>query len=135
MIDMAVTVSILDLNKAIEDELRTYSDEITQAQKKAVDTVADEVNAEIKSHISFKQHTGKYVKSFRLKMTKDTNFGSEKTWYVAAPEYRLTHLLEKGHAAPGGGRTKAFPHIQFGQVLAEKRMMELSEEAINNAGH
>lgn len=132
---MAVTVPLEDLNKAIEDELKSYADEITAAQKKAVDIVADEVNAEIKNHVTFKQHTGRYVKAFRLKTTKDTTFGKEKTWYVAAPEYRLTHLLEKGHAAPGGGRTRSFPHIQYGQELAEKRMVELSEEAIKHAGH
>lgn len=132
---MAVSVPLVDLNKAIEEELRTYADEITQAQKKAVDIVAKETNAEIKNHITFKQHSGKYLKAFRTKTVKETVFGKEAAWYVAAPQYRLTHLLEKGHATPGGGRTKAFPHIKYGQELAERRMLELSQEAIENAGH
>lgn len=115
--------------------LNNFTDEIIEAQKKAVDTVANEVNETIKEHISFKQHTGKYVKAFRLKTTENTALNKKKVWYVAAPQYRLSHLLEKGHAVRGGGRTRAFPHIQYGEEIAETRMMELSEEAVRNAGH
>ena len=32
-------------------------------------------------------------------------------WYVRAPEYRLTHLLVKGHATSSGGRTRANPFL------------------------
>ena len=34
------------------------------------------------------------------------------TWYVKAPNYRLTHLLVHGHATKNGGRTKPHPFLQ-----------------------
>lgn len=34
------------------------------------------------------------------------------TWYVKAPDYRLTHLLVHGHATQNGGRTAANPFLQ-----------------------
>jgi hypothetical protein len=42
-------------------------------------------------------------------------------WHVKAPDYRLTHLLVKGHATKDGGRTKANPFLQnaLDQVLPE----------------
>ena len=119
---------------AIMGELQEYVNGITEAQKKAVDVVAKEVNETIKSHVTFKQPTGQYVKAFRVATTNDSPFGKHKTWYVKDPHYRMTHLLEKGHALPQGGRSRAFPHIQYGQEIAELRMMQLSEEAVKNAG-
>lgn len=53
--------------EALERELKNYSEEITEGVKKSVDIVGKEVNAEIKKHITFKQHTKEYVKSFRIK--------------------------------------------------------------------
>ena len=43
------------------------------------------------------------------------------TWYVKAPDYRLTHLLVHGHATRDGGRTRANPFLQnaVDQVLPE----------------
>lgn len=40
--------------------------------------------------------------------------------------YRLTHLLEKGHALKTGGRTRAFPHIK----PVEQEMTENFEKLI-----
>ena len=43
------------------------------------------------------------------------------TWYVRAPDYRLTHLLVHGHATKDGGRTRANPFLQnaLNSVLPE----------------
>ncbi len=46
------------------------------------------------------------------------------------PEYRLTHLLEDGHAKRDGGRTKAMPHIQKHEQDAVQEFERRVEEVI-----
>lgn len=127
-------VGVDGLADLIAEYMDNYSQDVTDGVKKAIDTVADEVNQEIKSHISFKQHSGKYVKAFRLKTEYEDRYNKRKIWHVANGQYRLTHLLEKGHALRNGGRAEAYPHIKYGEELAQKRMEELAREAVENAG-
>ena len=128
-----MSTNIDNLADMIMKELENYSEGVTDGVKKAVDVVAKEVNVEIKKHVSFDQPTGLYVKAFRIKSVYESRYNRGKTWHVTNEEYRLTHLLEKGHAKRGGGRTRAFPHIKFGEELAIKRMEELAKEAAENA--
>ncbi|WP_125006532.1 HK97 gp10 family phage protein, partial [Clostridium tagluense] len=92
------TTSIDNLADEIMRELENYSEGVTEGIKKAVDVVAKEVNEEIKSHVTFTQHSKKYVKAFKIKNVYDGKYNKGKTWHVSGGEYRLTHLLEKGHA-------------------------------------
>jgi hypothetical protein len=120
-----------DLEADLATMLSQYTNEVTQDIKKAIDIVADEVNEEIKSKIHFKQRTGDYVKGFRIKRSAyEDKYNKRNTWYVADGQYRLTHLLEYGHAKRNGGRVEAFPHIRYGEELAIKRMTELAEKAV-----
>ena len=127
-------ISIDNLADEIVKQLENYSEEVTVKIKKAVDVVSKECNEEIKSHIEFEQHTGDYVKAFRLKTVSQDKYSKHITWYVGNGQYRLTHLLEKGHALHQGGRARAYHHISYGEELAKKRMEELAKEAIENAG-
>lgn len=119
-----------NLGDAISEYLSNYTEEVTEDIFQGVEKIANEVNAEIKSRISFKQPTGKYVKAFRIKETFRDKRNRRMTWYVAAPHYRLTHLLEFGHAKASGGRTKAYKHIVYGEDIAEKKMNMLVERAV-----
>ncbi|AIY80366.1 hypothetical protein U728_1249 [Clostridium botulinum 202F] len=127
-----ITVQIDDLAEAINKELSIYSADVTKKTKNNVEAVSKEVNEEIKKHITFKQPTGKYVKAFRINNSYEGVFTKRNTWYVASPHYRLTHLLEKGHAIAGGGRTKAYPHIKYGEDLAKRRMEQLTKEVVQS---
>lgn len=130
-----MNVSIDNLASEIIKEMESYSEVVTERVKKSVDIVAKEVNEEIKNHIIFKPHSGKYVKAFKIKKSYEDKFNKRNTWYVATGQSGLTHLLENGHALKGGGRTRSFPHIKFGEDLAKKRMEELAKEVIKDAGH
>lgn len=132
---MSNEINIEELASEIAKGLEVYTEEVTEKIKKVIDIVGNEVNEEIKSHITFKQPTGKYVKSFKVKTSYEDRFNKRNTWYVANGQHRLTHLLEKGHALRDGGRSQAYPHIKYGDELAQKRLEELSKEVIENAGH
>lgn len=127
------SINVDSLASEILKQLESYSEEVTEGIKKSVDIVAKEVNEEIKSHITFVEHTHDYVKAFKIKKVTDSQYNRSRTWYVSGDQYRLTHLLEKGHALQQGGRAKAYKHIEFGEELAQKRMEELSKEVIKNA--
>lgn len=123
-----------ELCGAINSILSEWSDAVIGNEKKAVDIVSEEVNNEIKSHIAFKRHKGdKYVKAFRIKTVEETALNKKNNWCVVNGQYRLTHLLENGHLTRDGQRTRAYPHIEYGEELAQARMIELSEEAVKNA--
>jgi len=127
-------IEIDDLAKAISQELESYSEEVTEKVKEVIDQVADEVMKEIKTHVKFKEISGDYVKAFRIKTLENTKYNKTKVWHVLKPFYRLTHLLEKGHALRNGKRSRAFPHIEYGEKLAQKRLVELTKGAIENIG-
>ena len=132
----AQMTEIDDFARAIKEALEEYSEEVAEATKAAVEIVAKEVNEEIKKRVTFKRtnRTNEYVKSFRVKTTEESRFNKSKTWHVANGQHRLTHLLENGHATKNGSRTNAYPHIKYGEDLALRRLPELIEEGIKNAG-
>lgn len=123
-------VSIDNLSDAILEQLETYQEEVTEVMKKSVDKASNDCMKTIKNHISFKQSTGKYVKNFRLKTSFQDDYTKRKTWYVGGGEYRLTHLLEYGHAKVNGGRTRAFPHIKYGEEVAQTNLINYLKEGI-----
>lgn len=128
-------VEVDELANLIAEYMSNYSQDITDGVKKAVDVVAKETNEEIKKHVTFKQPTGEYVKAFRIKTIYESKYNKGKVWRVLEPYYRLTHLLEKGHALRQGGRAQEYPHIKYGEELAQRRMEELVKEVIEDAGH
>ena len=114
-----------EVGKAVEGLIGSYAAGTFRATQKAIDDVSVEVMREIQGHVTFRKRTGNYVRNFAIKKDTDNLGYARARWYVKAPYYRLTHLLENGHSTRNGGRTRAFPHITYGEQLAQTRLPEL----------
>ena len=119
---MAKTVQASEIDFELYKILSTYNKDVTEATKKAVDTVADGVMREIKSHITWNDKV--YSKSFTLTTVYNNDKGKYVIWHVKNPHYKLTHLLELGHITRDGTTySKKFPHVQYGQQYAYNNLL------------
>ena len=121
-------IDIEDLADVIMEELRSFSEEITEGMKEEVKQVAKECAKDIKDKAPV--DSGTYKKNWKVKNV----FESQNDICVvvhSAKEYRRTHLLEHGHAKRGGGRVEGIPHIKPAEENAEKKLMKKVEIKIS----
>ncbi len=112
-------VKIDNLASEIMKGLTEYKDLATADMKTAVRKAGRTAKQDIQANAPKK--TGAYSNSWTVKTTKETSESLELT--VCSPKkYQLAHLLEKGHAKRGGGRTKAQPHIAPAEENAVKQL-------------
>lgn len=110
-------VTVDNLAEEIMKGLTEYKNLATADMKTAVRKAGRSVKKDIQANAPKK--TGAYSKSWTVKTTKETSESLELT--VHSPKkYQLAHLLEKGHAKRGGGRTRAIPHIAPAEEKAAK---------------
>lgn len=106
--------------------LNAYSEEVVEVLDQSAKNVAKETVEELKE-TSPKRHGkygGKYAKGWAFR--RETTLKGSSYVIYNPKHYRLTHLLEKGHAKVNGGRTRKFPHIQ----PAEQRAVKGYEQTI-----
>ncbi len=121
------TVSIDEMASAINEGLQEYADLAAEEMKSAVQKTATNVRKEISANAPVK--TGAYAKSWATKKTAEDSQSLTVTVY-SKNRYQLAHLLEKGHANRGGGRTQAYPHIAPAEEEGEEMLQRLIEEAL-----
>lgn len=110
------------MEKQIGDLLDEYSREIKEGIKESTEKIAKGGADELKK-ISPKRK-GKYAKSWEAEQQGNTYVIRNKD------HYRLTHLLEFGHATRSGGRTRAFPHIKNVEEKIKKDYQDEIERLI-----
>lgn len=115
------TVSIDEMGNAIAKEFEEYVELATDDVMKICKEVADDCKEKIQEEAPV--DTGRYKKSWDVTETEKKRMGVTYTVH-SKTQYRLTHLLEFGHAKRGGGRVKAQPHIAKGETLAIKELKE-----------
>lgn len=102
--------------------LTEYTSIATDTMKSAVKDSAKAICSDIKANAP--KDTGSYSKSWKVKKQSETP--TSVSFVIHSTQYRLTHLLENGHAKVNGGRVSARPHI----APAEKKGAERLEKTI-----
>ena len=125
------TVRIDQLADAVMKGLEDYAKLATDDLKKDVQKAGKKVKEQIES--TAPKRTGKYAKSWAVKKMRETS-DSIQVVVHSRNRYQLTHLLEFGHAKRGGGRTRAFPHIEPAEQAGMEQLMRDIENDLKKGG-
>lgn len=120
---MSNKIAISQLASTIVDTLKEYTDEVEEGLEEAKEKAAKDAVKTLK--ITSPKRFGDYAKSWRAKKVG-------KAWvvHVAAPHYRLAHLLEKGFVLRNGGRHHGRAHIAPAEEQAIKQFEDEVEKVI-----
>lgn len=129
---MADTVNIDGLASAIVSVLSDYEALAVSAVQDAVSETAKSTVSGLKS--SSPRRSGEYAKSWAQKSERSASALQSSRVVYNKDHYRLTHLLEHGHALKRGGRTygrvKAYPHIGAAEERAAEELIRRLKEAL-----
>ena len=126
---MAQSLRPDQFENAVNAILAEYKDRINVDVERITREVAKDTVADVKKNAPVR--TGTYKKSIKAKaMEKNVNSAHTVVHADAAKNYRLTHLLEYGHATRNGGRTKAQPHWSQAEQTAIREYEQKLREAI-----
>ena len=124
-------VSPNQIGEAIQAELSLYSREVTEQVNQAAKASAQKLvkltkaNAPVGYRKAFK-------KAIAMKEVDGPRGHKKYVWHAKAPEYRLVHLLVRGHATRDGGRTQANPFLQDALDVVLPEFERAVEEAVQN---
>lgn len=105
-----MAIQIDELNKAIRDALEDYNDNIVTGLKKNTNKAMKDLVQNTKATAPVGKRHKHYRDSIASKTVSETQYGITKLWYVRGSDYRLSHLLNNGHALRDGGR---YPGTNF----------------------
>ena len=108
--------------------LQEYAELADDAMKTAVKKTATTVKKEISANAPM--DTGAYGKSWKATKVAENSHTLKMTVH-SKDHYRLTHLLEKGHAKRGGGRVAGKPHIAPAEENGAEMLTNLITEALS----
>ena len=123
---MSVKVSMDELSDAVNAILLSMVDDVKDTVDQAANTAGKETAQKLRE--TSPRRTGKYAKGWKPK--KEAVNGGTVVTVHNKDHYRLTHLLEYGHANVKGGRTPAHPHIKAAEDYAADEFERLVLEGL-----
>ena len=121
-------INVDQLAAEIAKGLAEYSQDVVEKIDVSSERVGKETVKTLKA--TSPKKTGKYAKSWTMKTEKAIGQPDLRIIHAKAPHYRLTHLLEHGHAKVGGGRVEGRPHIRPAEEEVIREFTREVEEAI-----
>lgn len=111
-------IHVGELGSAMEQALELYAQDVQDGIIRVTESNMRNLVKQTKAtaptgrrHGQFKKNiTADYQELRRVKKLRGRTIRA--TWYVKAPDHRLTHLIVHGHATKDGGRTRANPFLQ-----------------------
>lgn len=119
------------LSSTIATHLQIYSGTVTDGIKKQTKQSMSKMVKLTKAQ-TFKRDTEEYRSSISSRLLRETARGVTYQWYVKAPHYRLSHLLEDGHVMKDGGRFKGYGFISAATETVREEYLRKIEEVIRN---
>ena len=129
---MATKVSVDGMAAAIAEELKLYSDKVTKGVRSETDKAMDNLVKETKATAPVGNRSHHYKDSITSKVTKNDLYFYEKTWYLNGSDYRLSHLLNNGHAFRDGGRYPGTKFITKAHISIIKDYEKAIEEVLKD---
>jgi len=125
-------IKIDQLAAEIAKELSKYSQEVVEKVNISSEKVGKAAVKQLKRTSPRRPPPigGKYAKSWTMSTEKEIGQPHKRIIHAKAPHYRLTHLLEHGHAKRGGGRVEGKPHIRPAEEMVIQEFVVEVEEAI-----
>lgn len=125
-------VNIDKLSLEIIKQLELYQDTTQEIVERAVKNTAKLTAMEVNENAAEAFGGNEYNKSWSYKRDKSLKgkWAFSMVVYSKPPNYRLAHLLERGHAKVNGGRVEGKEHIRPAEESAIKNLENYIIEGI-----
>lgn len=120
------------LGDAITQTLTLYHDTVNAAIHAAGERAVKDLVKKTKATAPEGGRHGKFKKSITWSVKNKNRRNTTYVWHVKAPDYRLTHLLVKGHATRDGNRTRSNPFLANAWDQVRPEYLKEIEEALKN---
>lgn len=114
------------LGETINNELTIYSDNVIEGVKKQAKKSMSQLVNKTKTTAPVGERQKHYRDSITSKKLTENNRSVSYLWYVKGSNYRLSHLLNNGHALRNGGRVEGSHFI----TNASEEILETYEKAV-----
>jgi hypothetical protein len=129
---MANTIQIDQLSQAIEQELTLYSTDVIEGVKKETKKHIKRLVDETKATAPVGNRNRHYKDNISSRKIEETERSVTYQWYVKGSDYRLSHLLNNGHALRNGGRYEGTKFISKAEVSIIEDYEKAIEEVCKN---
>ena len=129
---MSANTSLDKLSEAISRELTIYGQNVIDGVKAEAKKSMARLVKQTRATAPVGERKEHYRDSITSRKESEDNRSVTYRWYVKGSDYRLSHLLENGHALRNGGRTTGTHFIQNASepILADYE--KAIEEVIQN---